>query len=113
MNIPPKAAPAILLAAILLVAACGPKHYYDWSESAPIKIKVKTTTAVLRLSASPTGEVAVDKVAVGTVFDAVRKTGSWYEVRQRSEIGMLLTAYISESDVQVIAAQAAPPIKRT
>jgi hypothetical protein len=113
MNAKFKVTPALLLAAVLLIAACGPKRYYDWSERAPVKIRVKTTTAVLRLSASPKGEVVVDKVAKGTVFEVVRKTGAWYEVRHRSEIGVLLTAYISESDVDPIAAEAAPPIKRT
>jgi hypothetical protein len=113
MKFTSKAAPVLLLAAVLVISACGPKRYYDWSDAAPVKIKVKTTTAVLRLSASPKGEVVVDKVAKGTIFEGARKTGAWYEVRHRSEIGVLLTGFISEADVELIGAVPVPPLKRS
>lgn len=95
---------AALLVLILAAFLAAPAAAAD----DPIKIRVTSASAVLRLSASPRGEVAVDKVPVGTVFEAVRKTGAWYEIRHRSEIGVLLTAFISESDVEVVGAAAVP-----
>lgn len=77
------------------------------------KIRVKTPNAVLRLEPSASGEIAADKIAAGTVFDSERKVGTWYEVKHRSAIGVLLVAFISEADVEVVAPGrvTAPPEK--
>jgi opacity protein-like surface antigen len=106
-----KTALLVLLLAAILAAPLA-------ATAQPTKIRVTSASAVLRLTAFARGEVAVDKVPVGTVFEAVSKTGAWYEVRHRSEMGMLLTAYINESDVEVIGAapakaKPAPPAKAT
>lgn len=101
MTIRSKAALLVFLLAAALAAPAA-------AAADPIQIKVTSASAVLRLSAGPRGEVAVDKVPVGTIFEAVRKTGAWYEVRHRSEMGVLLTAFINESDVKVIGEIPAP-----
>jgi opacity protein-like surface antigen len=96
-----KAALLVLLLAAVLAAPLA-------AAAQPVKIKVTSASAVLRLSAGPRGEVAVEKIPVGTVFEAVRKTGAWFEVRYRAEMGVLLTAYIGETDVEVIGEAPAP-----
>jgi hypothetical protein len=114
MNRKPKTARiAAALAVLFVVTACaGPAGFYDWSAgSRVVKIRVKTNTAVLRLSPNANGEVAADKVAAGTVFQAVRKSGGWYQVQHRSGIGVMLTAYIHEADIEVVEVTA-PPAKR-
>jgi opacity protein-like surface antigen len=77
------------------------------------KIRVKTPNAVLRLEPSASGEIAADKIAAGTVFDSERKVGTWFEVKHRSAIGVLLVAFISEADVEVVTPGrvTAPPEK--
>ncbi len=105
MNAKSKIALSLVLMACLASAAWAQA---GWSQSEPIKIRVKTDTAVLRLTPSARGEVVADKVAAGTVMEAVRKAGSWYEVRHVSQIGMAVTAYIHKSDVEVVGGPAAP-----
>jgi hypothetical protein len=87
---------------------------------AAIKIKTRTETAVFRLEPNPAGEIAREKIVLGTEFDVERKNGDWYEVKLQSEFGALLLVYIHESDVELIAeAQPVPepavqpPLERT
>ncbi len=102
-----KIAVALALLAILAAAA--------WASSEPIKIRVKTDSAVLRLTPSPKGEIVADKIAAGTVLEAVRKAGAWFEVRHVSPLGAVITAYIHKSDVDVVgeppAAKPAPAVR--
>ncbi|MDD8027385.1 MAG: hypothetical protein PHI34_12835 [Acidobacteriota bacterium] len=95
---------AALLAGLIVIAACaGSNRFYEWSPgSQMVKIRVTTNTAVLRLSPNPNGEIAVEKVAPGTTYQAIRKSSGWYEVQHRSEIGVVLTAYIHEADVEIL-----------
>jgi hypothetical protein len=110
MNLHLKTARIALILALLLAAACAEQKFYDWGKTSKVaSIRVKTTAAVLRLTPDPNGEIAVDKVAAGTVFKVIRKTGAWYEVQHRSGIGVLLNAYIHESDVEAVAGPADKP----
>ncbi len=101
MTVRTKTALLVLLLAAVLAAPLA-------AAAQPIKIRVTSASAVLRLSANPRGEVVVDKVPLGTIFEVVRKTFTWFEVRHRSEMGVLLTAFINESDVEVIGEVPAP-----
>jgi opacity protein-like surface antigen len=91
----------LLLSALLGVAVLA--------TPAAIKIKTRTETAVFRLEPNPAGEIAREKIVLGTKFDVERKNGDWYEVKLQSESGALLLVYIHESDVELVAeAQPAP-----
>ena len=80
----------------LLVILCGS------SLAAPVKIKVISENAAVRLRPDPGSEAVVQKVAVGMVYESAGKTGEWYEIRHQSDIGVMITGYIHEKDVEVM-----------
>ncbi len=79
--------------------------------SAQTKVRVKDPAAVIRIEPAANGEIVQDKVAVGTEFTVERKTGDWYEIKYRSAIGVLLSGFIHQSQVEEIKAEA--PIQKT
>lgn len=88
---------------VLLVAASA--------LSAQTKVRVKDPAAVIRIEPAANGEIVQDKVAVGTEFTVERKTGDWYEIKYRSAIGVLLSGFIHQSQVEEIKAEA--PVQKT
>lgn len=74
--------------------------------SAQTKVRVKDPAAVIRIEPAANGEIVQDKVAVGTEFTVERKTGDWYEIKYRSAIGVLLSGFIHQSQVEEIKAEA-------
>ncbi len=98
---------------VIILASCAP--------TTQSKIRIKVAGAVIRMEPAVNGEIVQDKLAVGTVFTPMRKTGrwyDWYEVKYRSAIGVLLTGFIHESAVEKILAEAEakplppPPVKK-
>jgi opacity protein-like surface antigen len=79
--------------------------------SAQTKIRVKDPNAVIRIEPADKGEIVQDKLAVGTVYTVERKTGDWYEIKYRSAIGVLLSGFIHQSQVEEVAAEA--PVQKT
>ena len=79
--------------------------------SAQTKVRVKDPAAVIRIEPAANGEIVQDKVAVGTEFTVERKTGDWYEIKYHSAIGILLSGFIHQSQVEEIKAEA--PVQKT
>ncbi|GEM_PF-5655987 len=110
-----KTIPVLICAglAVFLAAACSGQKFSDWSQTPKIvSVRVVSDAAVLRLAADPKAEIVADKIAKGTVYANVRKTGSWYRIQHRSAIGALLVAFIHESEVEAIAEPPGAPDKK-
>ncbi len=76
-----------------------------------IKVRIKAEKAVVRLN--PEAEAAViAEVSKGTVLDAVKKEGEWFEVTlPPDEQGFTLLGYIRDSDVEEIGQMEEPATK--
>ena len=75
------------------------------------KVKVIVENASIRLKPSLDSEAIEESVPLNTVLTAEKKVGEWYEVKYESNVGVLLIGYIHEMYVEVLAAEAAPPVK--
>lgn len=102
-----------LVLGVMILASCA--------LTTKTEIRIKDAGAVIRTEPAANGEIVQDKLAIGTVFIAVRKAGAWfdwYEVKYRSAIGILLSGFIHESAVEKVQAEAAakplppPPVKK-
>jgi hypothetical protein len=92
---------AAVAAACLLTAAPG------WAEQ-KIKITVAGKDAAIHLSPDP-GSRVIQSAPFGSVFEAERKTGEWYEVKLPSKLGVTITGYIHEKYVATEQAPAKAP----
>jgi hypothetical protein len=88
---------AAVAMACLLAAVPG------WAEQ-KIKITVTGKDAEIRLSPDAGGRV-IQAAPVGSVFEAERKTGEWYEIKLPSKLGVTITGYIHE---KFVATEQAP-----
>lgn len=81
------------------------------------KIRVVVEHATIRLKPNMESEV-IGTPPVGSVFDAERKIGEWYEVRFESRVGVTLTGYVHEMFVELEKevlkpkGRVAPPTRR-
>jgi len=64
------------------------------------KIRVVVEHATIRLKPNMESEV-IGTPPVGSVFDAEKKIGEWYEVRFASRVGVMLTGYVHEMFVEL------------
>jgi hypothetical protein len=82
---------AAVAAACLLAVAPG------WAEQ-KIKITVAGKDAAIHLSPDA-GSRIIQSAPFGSVFEAERKTGEWYEIKLPSKLGVTITGYIHEKFV--------------
>ena len=69
-----------------------------------LKIRVAGKDASIHLK--PDAESRVIQISpVGTVLDAEKKVGEWYQVKIRSRLGVILTGYIHQDYVEEITAE--------
>lgn len=66
------------------------------------RIKVVVANASIHIKPAADSEV-ISSPALGNVFEVEAKVGEWYEVRHRTEVGVLITGYIHEKFVGEIA----------
>ncbi len=64
------------------------------------KIKVTVENASIRIKPDAASE-AIASPPVGTVFEVEAKVGEWYEIRIRTEVGVLITGYIHEMFAEI------------
>jgi len=64
------------------------------------KIRVVVENATIRLKPNMENEV-IGTPPVGSVFEAERKIGEWYEIRFASRVGVTLTGYVHEMFVEL------------
>lgn len=74
-----------------------------------VRIKVIVENSSLRVKPNMDSEILEENVPLGTVFEKAKKSGEWYEVKYQSKLGVMITGYIHEMYVEVMAA--VPPIK--
>lgn len=72
------------------------------------QVKVTVENASIRMKPEMTSEV-IGEPPVGTVFEFTKKEGPWYEIKYRSEIGVLITGYVHEMFVELVRASVSPP----
>jgi opacity protein-like surface antigen len=72
------------------------------------KITVMVQNASIRLKPDMGSEV-IGEPSIGTMFETVQKVGSWYEIKYRTEIGVMITGYIHEMFVQPVSAPSPLP----
>jgi hypothetical protein len=72
------------------------------------KIRVVVENASIRIRPDIQSDV-IRKPPVGTVFDVEGKEGEWYEIRVRTEVGVLITGYIHEMFVEKVAEKKPEP----
>ncbi|MGB8953201.1 MAG: outer membrane beta-barrel protein [Candidatus Aminicenantales bacterium] len=72
------------------------------AHAAGVKVKVIVENASLRLQPTMESEIIEENVAMGTIFEAVKKEGEWFEIKFRSRVGVLLTGYIHEMYVEEV-----------
>ena len=92
---------AAVAAACLLAVAPG------WAEQ-KIKITVAGKDAAIHLSPDA-GSRIIQSAPFGSVFEAERKTGEWYEIKLPSKLGVTITGYIHEKFVATEQAPAKTP----
>jgi hypothetical protein len=75
------------------------------------RIKVVLRNASVRMQPNIDSEVILSP-PVGSTFEVERKIGEWYEIKFSSEIGVLITGYISNQFVEVMEAEPVPVPKK-
>jgi opacity protein-like surface antigen len=63
------------------------------AQGEPEKITVATAEATIHAGPSAESQV-IEKPAVGSVYEVVKKTGDWYEVKLPARLGMTITGFI-------------------
>jgi len=71
------------------------------------EVKVTIENASIRLKPDLTSEI-IGEPAIGTVFEVEDKIGRWYEIKYRSEIGVIIIGYIHEMFVELVSIREAP-----
>lgn len=59
------------------------------------KITIRVPGATIHARADAASEI-IEKPSVGAVYEVIRKTGEWYEVKVPSSLGMTITGFIHE-----------------
>jgi opacity protein-like surface antigen len=77
-----------------------------------IKIRVVVDNANVRLKPDLQGEI-IRNPPLGSSFEVESREGDWYEIRVRTEMGVLITGYIHNSFVQVQGEETTPPEQET
>ncbi len=72
------------------------------------KIRVIVENATIRMKPDIQSDT-IKVPPIGSVFIVQRKTGEWYELRIPTEVGILVTGYIHEMFVEVIAGKDRSP----
>jgi hypothetical protein len=65
-----------------------------------LKIRVVVNNASIRLKPDLQAEI-IKSPPLGSVFEAEKKQGDWYEIRVRTEVGVLITGYLHDMYVEV------------
>jgi hypothetical protein len=72
------------------------------------KIRVVVEKASIRLRPDLQGEI-IKTPPIGSIFEAERKEGEWYEVKIQTEVGVMIAGYIHEMFVETVSWEAPPP----
>jgi len=64
------------------------------------RIKVTVENASIRIKPDAASDI-IANTALGSVYDVEAKTGEWYEVKHRTNVGILVTGYIHEMFVEL------------
>lgn len=64
------------------------------------RIKVTVENASIRLKPDAASDI-IANAAMGSLYDVEAKTGEWYEVKHRTNVGILVTGYIHEMFVEL------------
>lgn len=75
------------------------------------KIRVVVKNASIRISPNMDGEV-LNNPNIGSVFDVVKKTDEWFEIKVTSRVGIEVSGYIHEMFVELIGDQPELEVKR-
>jgi opacity protein-like surface antigen len=70
-----------------------------WAQAEPQKITVKVQEATIHAKPDPASQV-IEKPDVGSVYEVVRKSGEWYEIKLPSRLGMVITGFIHEKFIE-------------
>ncbi|MFA9454512.1 MAG: hypothetical protein ACERK6_11430, partial [Candidatus Aminicenantaceae bacterium] len=76
------------------------------------KIRVVVDNASVRLKPDLQAEV-IKNPPLGSIFEVESREGDWYEIRVRTEMGVLITGYIHNTFVQVQGGETTPPEQET
>ena len=72
------------------------------------EIRVVVENATIRIKPDVQGDV-IQEPSVGAVFEVEGKEGDWYEIKVRTEVGVLITGYIHEMFVEKLAEKKPEP----
>ncbi len=95
-----KAVMCLILAAVIVFTADA------YAEK--LKIRVVVDSASIRLNPDLQGEI-IKNPPLGSVFEVEKQEGDWYEIRVRTEVGVLITGYIHKMFVSVEGAETTAP----
>jgi opacity protein-like surface antigen len=68
------------------------------------KIRVVVENASIRVKPDLQGAV-IKTPPIGSIFEAEGKEGEWYEIKLKTEVGVMISAYIHEMFVEIINAE--------
>jgi len=94
-----------LCVAGLFILGSGPSLS---AQAAKPKILVSVDNASIRTKPDAASPIMANP-AVGTVFEVEGKSGPWYEIKNKTSLGILVTGYIHEMFVEVEKAEPARP----
>lgn len=77
-----------------------------------LKIRVVVDNASIRLKPDLQGEI-IKTPPLGSVFEVESRAGDWYEIRVRTEVGVMITGYIHDMFVEVEGAETKVPEPKT
>lgn len=75
------------------------------------RIRVIVENATIRANPDLGSEIIESDISLGTVYEAEKKVGDWFEVKYRSRLGATITGYIHSMYVEVITDIQPPPRK--
>ncbi|MGB7294028.1 MAG: hypothetical protein WBC70_00425 [Candidatus Aminicenantales bacterium] len=85
----------LLIAGVLVAGAHAEKT----------KIRVVVENASIRVKPELQGEI-IKTPPIGSIFETERKEGEWYEVKVKTEVGVMIAGYIHEMFVEILSAEA-------
>jgi opacity protein-like surface antigen len=84
----------LLIAGVLVAGAHAEKT----------RIRVVVENASIRVKPDLQGGI-IKTPPIGSIFEAERKEGDWYEIKLKTEVGVMITAYIHEMFVEILSAE--------